>query len=264
MIYQNIIKNGIPELINKFKKLYDKNKDIKLQLKYYHPLTKISCLLNSTKKKKLPEFKYDNNNFIGYIKFFPFEKEFNKFDYFDEENIINKVSSKINLWMKKSTKGLIIDLRNYYGSVDIIIKSLHYFLGNITLYGITNEKKTSYKNPIWINYRFNKISEFPEVFYNSKTINKIPLVFLINQNTKKEGELVSFILKNRNKIYFIGNKTKGELFYQECFYLDNKKTLNLITNYYVDFNNKINFNGYIEPDIKTNNYMKKAYLKILG
>jgi len=265
-IIQIINNNGLPELIKNFKLKYNQNKPIELQLKYYHNLTLLSCQNKNKSKKKLsPIFKYDNDKMIGYIKFMPFEREFNNFDERDKNEIVLKVIDKLNTWLKKNNpKGLIIDIRGFYGWEKVIIDSLKQFLGNITLYGLTNKNTVSFKNPIWINYRFDKIREFPEVFYNSKTLNKIPLVFLIDQTTKKEGELIALIFKNRNNMYLIGEKTKGELFYNECFQLYDNKTLSLITKYYVDINKQIYDKGFIEPDIYTNQYMKIAYNKILG
>jgi len=261
-----ISNNGIKELKDKFKKKFNPKLKIEDNLKYYHQLTKISCLNDTGKNKKLPEFKYDNQNFIGYIKFHPFERQHNKFDDLDKKNLVNLVKNKLKLWLEKPLNGLIIDLRGFYGWELIVIESLSQFLGNITLYGLTNNyKKVSFSEPIWINYKFHNIRNFPEVFYNSKLLDtKNKLVFLIDQTTKKEGELVALIFKDRSLL--VGGETKGELYYSECFYLTDDKTLSLVTKYYVDINKKIYLDGKVNPDIKVDNsrIMKKVYQKILS
>jgi C-terminal processing protease CtpA/Prc len=260
----NIISNnGIKDFKIKFKNKFNPKSKLEENLKNYHPLTKISCLSIKSKNKNLPEFKYDNVNFVGYIKFHPFEKELNKFDDIDKKKIVELVKYKLKLWLKKHLNGLIIDIRGFYGWEIIIIESLNEFLGNVTLYGLTDNDKISYSQPIWINYKFNQIRNFPEVFYNSKFLNN-NLYFLIDETTKKEGEIIALIFKHRSTL--IGNKTKGELFYSECFYLNQEKTLSLITKYYVDITRKIYHEGYVKPDINCDNknILKIVYKKILN
>ena len=95
-------------------------------------------------KNKLPSFYWDKNNKIGRIKFYSYERSFNKLE--EKKNrieIVNIVKKNYDKWVKNGLSGIIIDLSKHHGGdMNPAIESLYPLLGNTSLFAFTKKKIT--------------------------------------------------------------------------------------------------------------------------
>lgn len=188
-------------------------------------------------KNKMPYFEYKNE--IGYVKFYKFmDNSLNSKN--ESKEFIELTKNKIDEWINKKTKGIIIDLREHYGGSFIpVVYGLYQLLGNGTLFGISKTiiNKQS-KNWITLINNNIKLQEFVE----PKQID-IKIAILINENTASAGEFIGLSFKRQN-VKFFGNDSRGLLSFNNNYKL--KQTTLILTNEYVTdinmnfYNDKIN------------------------
>ncbi|ADO67571.1 hypothetical protein crov537 [Cafeteria roenbergensis virus] len=212
--------------------------------------------------RPFPQFKYDNKNKIGLIKFYHFIFTNDIYSLRDADKIKLSVLNKLKIWTEKDLNNLIIDLTECYGNYyKPIIESLTQIIGDITLFAIVKNKE-SFISPVWINLKNGKVQDFPEVFRGSKLLFNKYIIILVSNSTSYVGEIVAGVFKSKNNVKIIGQETNGNLYINSTFLIDNNIYLSVPSHFIQTTDLKVHKQGKIIPDIKTNNFkesLKKAY-----
>ena len=238
--------------LNKLLKKYNKNTEVFIEKE----------IKQVSNPRPEPIFKFDNENNVGYIKFFRFLWTNDIYMLRDLERIKQMVTMKLKIWEEKDYNKLIIDLTEHTGGYYIsVVESLSYILGDITLFAFV-KKQELLNNKIWINLRNNKVEDYPDLFRNSKFKFNGKIAVLISNKTNEGGEIVASVFKGRDNVKLIGSKTSGNILLLNTYLLDESEKLyiKLLNNMIQGFNNEIYDEG-IEPDIKSDskNLLKVAY-----
>lgn len=263
------------EGIQKYKKKIKSKKNINIQdlnkiIKNYH----VNTLVFYQKKKlkgnprPLPTFKFDNEKNIGYIKFYHFLWTDDIFMLRELEKIKLLVTNKLKIWDDKKYNKLIIDLTEFIdGDYICLAESLGYLFGNISLFGLINNKSNiSYTKPIWQNIKNYKIIEYLEVFRGSKFNLNYKISILVSKHTSSGGLIAASIFSNRDNIKIIGQKPSEKISINKTYILDNTNLyLSLPTKLLID--TKGNVIEFIIPHIITKNFnqsLKQSYNFLLN
>ena len=158
-----------------------------------------------------------------------------KITYFNERTIlgVTQALKKIN---KKSSAGVIIDIRNNPGSI------LGQAIGVSDLF-LSNKKIVELQS--------RNVDESRSIFSDdTDLLNGIPIVLLINSGTASGAELMASALGENKRAVLIGEKTYGKGSLQTVIPIPGRGAIKLTTAYLISPNgNSLNQNG-ISPDIE--------------
>jgi C-terminal processing protease CtpA/Prc len=254
-----IIKNGIPNYLNKFienlKKIKfenninnDKNflkvstKLIKLY--HYHSSINISFKFNSTHADKLIPTKFSIINNIGIIKLYIFDT------YSLKKSQINDYIKNITdfLDQNKNMKGLILDFRKHTGgSIWPLIEALSRFLNNNTLFAWDNNK-VNFNQKKWVNL-VNNTPKYNQHFIKSNINTTYPIAIIIGNKTASAGEFVASCFTSDKNVKFFGQRTAGYLSVNNTYNVDKYEIHFPIA---LQTSKNGNFQEYLEPNVYTN------------
>ena len=216
-----IIKNGIPNYVNKFienlKKIKFQNninndKDFLkistklIKLYHYHSSINIKFKFNSTHPDKLIPTKFSIINNIGIIKLYMFDTY--SLTKLEISNYIKNITDFLD--KNKNIKGLILDFSKHTGgSMWQLVEALSRFLNNNTLFAWDNNK-VNFNQKEWTNL-VNNTTKSNQHFIKSNINTNYPIAIIIGNKTASAGEFVASSFIGDKNVKFFGHRTAGYL-----------------------------------------------------